>query len=334
MLRRAEHRSGTDHHHAGDDRLFEDREDDGLVVVDGARRVRLIDHRARALLGELVAVGDTPPPVFLAAGVITLHGLEHGSAQAVELRVQRSRVDGGEGWTIAVADVTERRSPEDEAAELLSAVCHEMRTPIAGIVGYTDALQQGWGDLDAERREAFLGVISRQGQRLTRLVDDLVALSRPGRGLEVRPEAVDVAPSVAEVLALLGPDVDGIELRADPGVTVRVDPYHLQNIVTNLVTNARKYGRPPVVVEVVRDGRQGRILVRDAGPGVPDGFVERMWDRFSRARVEDGAAATGSGLGLAVVASLTAANGGRVAYEPCEPTGACFTVSLPLVLEV
>lgn len=305
------------------------REDDGLVVVDAQRVVRLLDHRARELLGDTLEVGGAAPKLVLEAGAVVVRPA--GDGPEVELRVHPSQVDGRDGWAIAVADVSDRRRDRDEVSEFVSAVCHEMRTPLTGIIGYADALREGWDDLDHERRDNFLRVILREGARLTRLTSDLGALSRPGRGIDVHPEAVDLDHAIMETLAVLREDARGIEVRGDTGLQVRVDGSHLENILTNLLVNAGKYGQPPIVVDVERQDFQGVVRVRDAGPGVPAGFVTRMWDRFSRAREDERTAGVpGSGLGLAVVASLVAINGGHAWYEENQPSGAVFCVALPL----
>lgn len=311
------------------------RDEDGLVVVDADRRVRLLDHRARELLAGMMTLGELAPDFLLAAETIevrTPHVRLDGRLRAVELRVRSSRVDGRDGWAVSVADVSHRKSPKDEASEFVSAVCHEMRTPLTGILGYADALKQGWDDLDDERRTAFLDIVIRQAGRLGRLTTDLSALSRPGRGLEVQSEAVPVERAVAETLAVMRDGADGVEVvGGTAGLHVRVDPSHFQNILVNLLSNARKYGRAPFVVEIEREDLFGVVRVTDAGDGVPEGFLGRMWDRFSRARVDERPRGVdGSGLGLAVVSSLVEANGGQVWYEPNEPTGSAFCVAFPL----
>lgn len=306
------------------------------MVIDADRRVRLLDHRARELLAGMMTVGEPAPDFLLAAETVeirTPHVGMDGRLRAVELRVQSSRVDGRDGWAVSVADVSHRKSPRDEANEFVSAVCHEMRTPLTGIVGYADALKQGWDDLDSERRTAFLDIVIRQAGRLGRLTADLSALSRPGRGLEVKPESVPVEHAVAETLAVLRNDGDGVEVTGETGtgLHVSVDPSHFENILINLLSNARKYGRAPFVVEIEREDLLGVVRVTDAGDGVPEGFLGRMWDRFSRARVEERPRGVdGSGLGLAVVSALVEANGGQVWYEPNEPTGSAFCVAFPL----
>lgn len=305
------------------------------MIVDADRVVRLMDHRARELVGDAFRVGDPAPSLVLDARTVVVRPTRAGPDPdaAVELRVHRAQVDGGDGWAIAVSELTDSGLDRDEVSEFVSTVCHEMRTPLTGIIGYADALREGWDDLDEERRGRFLGVILREGARLTRLTSDLGALSRPGRGIDVRPEAVNLDHAIAETLAVLREDARGIEVRGETGLEVRVDGSHLENVLTNLLVNARKYGRPPIVVDVERQDFQAVVRVRDAGDGVAEGFVPRMWERFSRGREgERPAGVPGSGLGLAVVASLVAINGGHVWYEPNEPTGAVFCVAFPLAL--
>lgn len=309
------------------------RDDDGLVIVDGDGVVRLVDHRARELLGEDFQLGAVAPALVLDADAVTLRRRRGGRETAVELRMHPTQVDGGDGWAIAVADVSDRGVDRDEVSEFVSAVCHEMRTPLTGIIGYADALREGWDDLDEERRANFLGVILREGARLTRLTSDLGALSRPGRGIDVHPESVNLDHAIAETLAVLREDARGVEVAGDTGLLVRVDGSHLQNVLTNLLVNARKYGLPPIVVDVERQEFQGVVRVRDHGEGVAESFVPRMWERFSRGREgERPPGVPGSGLGLAVVTSLVAINGGHAWYEPNEPKGAAFCVAFPLAL--
>ncbi len=251
---------------------------------------------------------------------------------------------GGEDGRTAATELAERAEPErvivlDEGsrerdvADLIGAVSHEMRTPLTAISGYAATMRAHWDELAREDKLGFLEVIERQATRLSRLTSDLLSLSKVDAGrLETELDDVAVAPAIAHALLTL-PELDGdVRLRGDTTVVVRVDPFHLEELVVNLITNAAKYGAPPITVEVSREDDVGVIRVRDEGEGVPEGFVARMWDRFARARsAERPAGAAGSGLGLAVVAGVAAANLGRVWYERNEPTGACFCLAFPLV---
>lgn len=307
---------------------------DGLVVADVDGVARFMDPRARALLGDLLDVGERIPGLYLRAGTTLLEYAEEDATRRLELRSELGRVDGRQGWTIAVVDVSGRRSPLQEATDMVAAVSHEMRTPLTAITGYASTLRHHWAELDVDRQLEFLKIIERQGTRLARLTSDLLALSKADAGrLDIELDDVVLGRAVAEMLEALRGEVEGVTVIGDPTVRVRVDPIHLEDVLLNFVTNAGKYGRPPITVEIAREGNDGIVRVRDEGDGVPPGFVHRMWRRFARARADERPAGVpGSGLGLAVVDGLVRANGGRVFYEPNEPHGSCFGVAFPLVV--
>jgi len=131
------------------------------------------------------------------------------------------------------------------------------------------------------------------------------------------------------VAAAAGVHLEDVVLEVDEGLEVRIDPAALDRIVSNLVTNALRYGRPPVVVRAERADRHFRLAVEDAGPGVPDEFVPSLFERFTRSR-SGRDRVTGTGLGLAIARSYAAAHGGDLIYEPADPTGARFRLVIPL----
>lgn len=318
----------------GDRRETSRPERGGLIVVDHDRRVVLVDPSVHELLGAGAIVADQIiPALYLDAEVVRIErDAGDGLPLRVEVRVRPTVVDGRDGWMLSVVDVSARRSPQREASDMVAAVSHEMRTPLTAITGYAASMRHHWDTLDAGTKLEFLEVIERQGVRLARLASDLLSLARADAGrLDVETEDVLVQRCIAETLEALRGEADGVTAAGDTTVRVRVDPLHLTDILTNFITNAGKYGRPPITIEVTREGPDGVIRVRDEGDGVPAGFVARMWDRFARARVQERpAGVTGSGLGLAVVQKMVWANLGRVWYEPNEPHGSCFAIAFPL----
>jgi len=108
-------------------------------------------------------------------------------------------------------------------------------------------------------------------------------------------------------------------------------PYHVHQIISNLLTNSAKYGQPPVILECAPVGDGVELRVRDQGPGVDPEFVPRMFERFSQASSGDTRTSAGFGLGLSITRDLAVANGGDLRYEPNLPTGACFIVRFPTV---
>jgi PAS domain S-box-containing protein len=221
----------------------------------------------------------------------------------------------------------------EEAAQLkddlLSMASHELRTPLTPILGFVELLCERGANLDGDQRR-MLASMGSNARRMLRLVDDLLIISRATAGRIVsQPEEVSVAEVLEPLLDELG-DALG-EVTMDLGeARMTVDPQHLQQIVTNLLTNASKYGAPPIRVTAV-DAGPGHIAVEvaDQGQGIPPTFQERMWERFVQKDRGDTRTASGTGLGLAIIRLLAEANGGTVGYRDGEPVGAVFTVRFP-----
>lgn len=208
--------------------------------------------------------------------------------------------------------------------EFVSVTTHELRTPVTAILGFAELLRRHDDQLDDARRRELLERIHGSGRRLDGLVEDLLTMSRArSRQLVAEREDVILADIVAQTLAELG-DPDGVEVAVPADVAVHADPDHVARIILNLVTNADRYGRPPVLVSGRRDGDAVLLTVRDHGPGVPSAFSDRLFDRFARAT----SGGRGLGLGLSIVHALATANDGAVGYRPADP-GASFTVRLP-----
>jgi len=187
------------------------------------------------------------------------------------------------------------------------------------------------GALPAEYMERLLGAVGRQTLVLERLTDDLLTAAQAGRGsLRVDVHPVALHEVLVDVLGDLGRDVrtlGDLEVRGAEGVTVLADRDRLQQMVSNLLSNAAKYGAAPYSLEVRTSHGLAHVEVADRGEGVPESFRPHLFDEFTRA---DDARARGTGIGLFVVRSLAVAHGGRADYRPREGGGSVFTVSLPL----
>lgn len=221
----------------------------------------------------------------------------------------------------------------EEAAQLkddlLSMASHELRTPLTPILGFVEILCDRGDNLDDDQRR-MLASMGSNARRMLRLVDDLLIISRATAGKIVsQPEEISVAGVLEPLLDELG-DALG-EVTMDLGdARMTVDPQHLQQIVTNLLTNASKYGAPPIRVTAVDAGPDHiAVEVADQGQGIPPAFQEQMWERFVQKDRGDTRTASGTGLGLAIIRLLAEANGGTVGYRDGEPTGAVFTVRFP-----
>lgn len=211
--------------------------------------------------------------------------------------------------------------------DLVSMTSHELRTPLIAMLGFARLLAEGWEDFEPDERDEFLAILVRHGQRMLRLVDDLLTIGHlESDRVEVRREPVSLSTAVGETLrALHARDVGLHPAEEDE---VQVDPDHLSQMVTNLVDNARKYGAPPVEVRIATSPTEGRVEVTDVGPGVSDSFAPALFERFSQDSTGLRREGTGVGLGLAIVAGLAERNGGSVSYDRDEGRTR-FTLRLP-----
>lgn len=260
------------------------------------------------------------------------------TAEADAIRMSAEVIAAAVDRSIDHAQLQEALSEQELAAEalrvagqvrddFLSMVSHELRTPLTPILGFSHLLERP--GVPQGHRERGVAAIRRNARRMLGLVDDLLVYSRASSG------KVGAVPSAVDLEALLRSVLDDLDLAGDVGIQVEpgalgwIDEGHVGHVVTNLVTNAMKYGDGRARIEVASDGPTHVVLrVVDEGPGVPPEFVPHLFDRFTQASTGDRRTATGTGLGLAIVRLLTQANGAEVRYRPNEPTGSCFEVRM------
>jgi two-component system sensor histidine kinase MtrB len=168
-----------------------------------------------------------------------------------------------------------------------------------------------------------------QTERMARLVEQLLDLSRlDADAIDIAPEQVDVRAQVEEIVRATAADPDAVEVAVPEDTQATVDRNVLDRVVGNLITNAFRYGQPPVIVSAERTDNHLRITVEDRGKGVSAEFVPDLFERFSRSEGSR-ASAVGTGLGLAIARSYARAHGGDLIYEDAEPGGAKFRLVLP-----
>jgi signal transduction histidine kinase len=235
-----------------------------------------------------------------------------------------------------------QRTLEASRRELVAAVSHDLRTPLATTRAMVEAVDDG---VVAEPSEVhrYLGLINREIQHLSRLIDDLFEMSQIESGaLELRLDSVDVGATLAETVAAYEAqarerDVYVTSSVRQPGLRLNADPARLDRLLRNLVDNALRHTPPGGQVELCAFATNGSVelLVNDTGPGVAESERERIFERFyrgerSRARSEQfDAGAAGSGLGLAIARGLVEAHKGQIWVEPSASGGAAFHVRLP-----
>lgn len=250
---------------------------------------------------------------------------------------------GGDEICLVVTDLTERNrllsektaandgllAANETMRDFIAVASHDLRTPIAVIAGYAELLTRDWATLREQDKREFLDVIDRQSRHLAALTSELLEVSRIESGeLDTRPEPVGLREAIGRSLEAVGQDGANVSVSCPPDLVVLVDPLDLARILENYLTNAAKYGEPPVRIEATRGRDAVEVRVIDHGPGVPPEFVPRLFDKFARADTPTTKAHSGTGLGLSIACGLAEANGGQTSYEPNSPTGSCFHVHL------
>lgn len=263
------------------------------------------DHRARAALERSDEFGRVARSLDQLGA--ELQALE---ARRAEIERDRARIDA------------ERRF-------LISSISHDLRTPIGALRAAVEALRDGIAP-DPQR---YLRSMSHDLEALAVLVDDLFLLSQLEAGLlDIQPEPVDLAELADEAAEALAPvaDVRGvtIRLRSDQAVPVWGNAAALGRVLRNLLDNAIRHTPDgSEVTMIVEPGNPASVKVIDAGPGFPDEFRARAFDRFARADESRNRARGGAGLGLAIAKGLVEAHGGSIRIEG--PPGGRLAVDLP-----
>lgn len=274
--------------------------------------------------GEPVLVGGNPVEVPART--------RSGDSLTVQLTLSDVTLRDERRHVVAVIrDVTELRRTEQELRRVNDAMrrfvataSHDLRTPLASVLGFARLLTSDGPDVDPAQRMEFAAAIERGADRAARLVDSLLTLSQIQAGVVAqRVEPVELAEAARDAVSVA--DVDA-EVHVAEGLWVDVDPDLLHRALVNLVVNAGLHGAPPITVEA--DTRDGfvEIAVTDAGPGVAEDVVDRLFEPFARG---DEAPSGGTGLGLSIVAGLAESWGGSAFYDPSRLGGARFGFRLP-----
>jgi two-component system phosphate regulon sensor histidine kinase PhoR len=245
---------------------------------------------------------------------------------------------------LSLHDLSEVRRVERMRVDFVANASHELRTPLASLLGFVETLQ-GPAREDEGARSKFLAIMREQAQRMSRLVDDLLSLSRIEQHLHVRPDTpVDLVGILRHIVDTLSPMAYDknvtLRIEAPASVSVAGDRDELLRVAENLIENAIKYGAADattvkkdvdIIIKVI--GAQASLSIRDYGPGIAPEHLPRLTERFYRVDVGQSRAKGGTGLGLAIVKHIVARHGGRLNIESKLGEGATFSVALPLFKE-
>jgi signal transduction histidine kinase len=215
-------------------------------------------------------------------------------------------------------------------SQFVALASHELRTPVAVIHGIAATLQMRGEELARDQLLQLRRTLYEQTDRLRRLVDQLLDLSRlEAHSVHIDPQPLWVRSRVEElVLMVAGAKASDIRIEVPADLETVVDPDTFDRVVSNLIVNALRYGEAPIRVYAEQPDRYFRLSVEDSGQGVPPEFVPQLFERFTRGRrAQEGAG--GAGLGLAIALSYAQAHGGELLYEQAEPHGARFKLVLP-----
>lgn len=326
-----------------------------ILTFDVRRRLEFMNLAAKSLFGSGLEGRDVAAalrhPDVLQAVDQSVHDRVSRKAEfpvfapvrrrfRVTIDALPARFAGGQGFVAAVDDVTDSRQVQEMRSGFVADVSHELRTPLAAVLSIVDTLQGPARD-DPEARSRFLDILREQSDRMARLVDDLLALSRIEMN-EHQPPRDSV--NLSEVLDHV---CDGLELLAearemrlqrdfDDGLTVTGDRDELARLFQNLIDNGIKYGDrgTPVQVRVTRDEGQLLVEVRDQGPGIAREQVPRLTERFYRTDRARSRAAGGTGLGLAIVKHIVSRHRGELSIRSRQGEGSVFAVRLPIAQPV
>jgi two-component system sensor histidine kinase KdpD len=299
----------------------------GSATLPGARALYLPLKAARGTVGVL---GVEPAADDAFATPEQLHLLETFAAQTA-LAIER----------VALVDEAQQARLRSETERLrnslLSAVSHDLRTPLATITGSASALVEQEAELDVEARRELAQAIQEEADRLNRLVHNLLEMTRlESGGIRVRkdwhPLEEVVGSALARVEKRLGARRVAIDLPSDLPL-VPLDPLLIEQVLINLLDNAIKYTPEgsPLEISASVEGHAVCVTVADRGPGFAPGEETRVFDKFYRGR--EAGTRSGAGLGLAIARGIVEAHGGVVAAEPRPGGGALFRLALPLAVD-
>ena len=242
----------------------------------------------------------------------------------------------GKGLMAVLHDVTEQRKLDDSRREFVANVSHELCTPLTNVRGYAETLMSA-DDIDRGTQMRFLGVISSEADRMTRIVKDLLTLTRLDYNrMEMNMQLMDLRELGQKAAQAMEGQATGqgltltCELPEEMPV-VMGDPERIQQVIINIITNAIKYNKPQGSIAITggTEGEQVYLRVEDTGIGVPKADVERLFERFYRVDKARSRESGGTGLGLAIAKQIVETHGGHIGFDSEYGKGSVVTLYLP-----
>ena len=328
---------------------------DGVLVFDGQGLLTDVNRTARNMLGAQLReqeshIEEVFPQELVAE---SLQGVRTGSVQTIAQELaMNDKVfsanfasfllpeQGSDGWAeglIAVIhDVTEQQKLETARREFIANVSHELRTPLTNIKSYTETVWEN-PDLPDENRIAFLQVVLSESDRMTRIVKDLLTLSRLDNDkMDLHPAPFDAGAMIKRVCDVMQSDAQSRSHTltadiADPGEVIG-DEERLEQVLVNVLSNSVKYTSDggEISVEARREGAHVLVRVADNGIGIPEEDLGRIFERFYRVDKARSRDLGGTGLGLAIAQEIMRAHGGDIRIESNYGFGTTVDIHIPV----
>ena len=320
---------------------------DAVITLDGDGLIEEANFAAMSLFGDGVHRLDGQPCTHV-MGVSMDQVISQaqapltradGVAFPAELALSEWREHGRVHYTVVVRDLTERQRMARMKDEFLATVSHELRTPLTSVLGALGLLASGAAGALPKAAVPLAEVAKRNGERLSRLIDDILDLTKlEGNQMVLQLRPVHLAPLLREALSANQGYAQraGVHLNLEVpegSPQVRLDADRFLQVMANLLSNAIKHSPAGDTVHVVLAWTEAvvRVRVRDRGPGIDPKFRARMFEKFSQADGSDRRAQGGTGLGLYITRMLVERMGGQVAVDSVAGEGATFFVELPVM---
>jgi signal transduction histidine kinase len=314
-----------------------------MLGIVGARAVELRDASGQ-IVGSYRSQesrGDTDSEVLelqLPEGSLSVWTSRHspffGEEELATLRTLGSLTELALDRARLFSQEQAARRALEEADELkmnfIALAAHELRTPAAVIHGVVETIERRGGQLEDGQKADLEQMLRAQAAGLKGLVEQLLDLSRlDAHAVPIEPSRIPVRERVEEIVSLAaGSRAGEVDVQVPAKLEALVDPDAFDRIISNLVTNALRYGQAPISVTAERENGRLTVAVEDRGEGVPSEFVPKLFERFSRSDPSRRRAG-GTGLGLAIAHSYAEALAGELRYRDARPHGACFELVLP-----
>ncbi len=324
---------------------------EGIVAVDRDFKVTLFNERAARLLG---ATFDAAPGAHLlervrapkleralaeaqSTGDVRYYEDESAAGEAIALAAAPIRMEDGRiaGSVASIRDISGTRKLELMRSEFVANVTHELKTPLTSIRGFAESLS---AEEDHEVRERFLSVIVSEADRMSKLIDDIIALSQietVGAGGGPSDLGKEAGEAAAALMPLAESKKISLKVQAEPGAMIAAEPATARRLAVNLIDNAVKYTQEGGTVEVrvrLQDGR-AVLEVQDNGPGIAKEQQARVFERFYRVDASRSRQLGGTGLGLAIVKHIALSLGGHAKITSEPGKGSLFSVAVPIAKE-